>query len=184
MLAAALQSPRAVQVSIEVVRAFADCGQLPAGNVELARKLAGAREEVWVCSSREPLQPALVPDIRTSGWSRTARLPCVRAVQRFLHRGNRSRTDTCLPVFDTGGRRQPSRTRARRRSRRRSYNRRQCRRLHWRRTRRSCHCRNQRRCDTPSSISQNLSGRAARAPGVHRPCDCRRRRAAAIHTTN
>jgi phage regulator Rha-like protein len=40
MLAAVLQSPRAVQVSIEVVRAFVRLRAMLAGNVELARKLA------------------------------------------------------------------------------------------------------------------------------------------------
>ena len=40
MLAAVLQSPRAVQVSIEVVRAFVRLRAILAGNAELARKLA------------------------------------------------------------------------------------------------------------------------------------------------
>ena len=39
MLAAVLQSPRAVQVSIEVVRAFVRLRAMLAGNTELARKL-------------------------------------------------------------------------------------------------------------------------------------------------
>ena len=39
MLAAVLQSPRAVQVSIEVVRAFVRLRAMLAGNAELARKL-------------------------------------------------------------------------------------------------------------------------------------------------
>jgi hypothetical protein len=40
MLAAILQSPRAVQVSIEIVRAFVRLRALLAGNAELSRKLA------------------------------------------------------------------------------------------------------------------------------------------------
>lgn len=39
MLAAVLQSPRAVQVGIEVVRAFVRLRAMLAGNAELARKL-------------------------------------------------------------------------------------------------------------------------------------------------
>jgi hypothetical protein len=40
MLAAVLQSPRAVQVSVEVVRAFVRLRVMLAGNADLARKLA------------------------------------------------------------------------------------------------------------------------------------------------
>lgn len=45
MLAAVLQSPRAVQVSIEIVRAFVRLRAILAGNVELARKLAALEKK-------------------------------------------------------------------------------------------------------------------------------------------
>lgn len=51
MLAAVLQSPRAVQVSIEVVRAFVRLRAMLAGNTELARKLT-ALESGTTRSSR------------------------------------------------------------------------------------------------------------------------------------
>jgi ORF6N domain len=45
MLAAVLQSPRAVQVSIEIVRAFVRLRAMLAGNIELARKLAALEKK-------------------------------------------------------------------------------------------------------------------------------------------
>jgi ORF6N domain len=45
MLAAVLKSPRAVQVSIEIVRAFVRLRAILAGNVELARKLAALEKK-------------------------------------------------------------------------------------------------------------------------------------------
>jgi len=45
MLAAVLQSPRAVQVSIEIVRVFVRLRALLAGNAELARKLAALEKK-------------------------------------------------------------------------------------------------------------------------------------------
>jgi hypothetical protein len=64
MLAAVLQSPRAVQVSIEVVRAFVRLRAMLAGNVELARKLAtlerkyDAQFKVVFDAIRELMAPA------------------------------------------------------------------------------------------------------------------------------
>jgi len=45
MLAALLQSPRAIQVSIEIVRAFVRLRAIFAGNADLARKLAGLEKK-------------------------------------------------------------------------------------------------------------------------------------------
>ena len=58
MLAAVLQSPRAVQVSIEVVRAFVRLRAMLAGNTELARKLTALEKRCL--DRRQPVPP--VPD--------------------------------------------------------------------------------------------------------------------------
>ena len=75
MLAAVLQSPRAVQVSIEVVRAFVRLRAMLAGNVELARKLAtlekkyDAQFKVVFDAIRELMAPASKSRLRI-GFSR------------------------------------------------------------------------------------------------------------------
>ena len=46
MLSAVLRSPRAIQVSIEIVRAFMRLRAMLAGNADLARKLAGGAHPV------------------------------------------------------------------------------------------------------------------------------------------
>ena len=75
MLAAVLQSPRAVQVSIEVVRAFVRLRAILAGNVDLARKLAAlekkydAQFKVVFDAIRELMAPPSKPRQRI-GFSR------------------------------------------------------------------------------------------------------------------
>jgi hypothetical protein len=75
MLAAVLQSPRAVQVSIEVVRAFVRLRAILAGNVDLARKLAAlekkydAQFKVVFDAIRELMAPPSKPR-RRIGFSR------------------------------------------------------------------------------------------------------------------
>jgi hypothetical protein len=75
MLAAVLQSPRAVQVSIEIVRAFVRLRAMLAGNVELARKLAAlekkydAQFKVVFDAIRELMAPPSKPR-RRIGFSR------------------------------------------------------------------------------------------------------------------
>jgi hypothetical protein len=67
MLAAVLQSPRAVQVSIEVVRAFVRLRAMLAGNAELARKLTAlekrydAQFKVVFDAIRELMAPSPKP---------------------------------------------------------------------------------------------------------------------------
>lgn len=63
MLSAVLHSPRAVQVSIEIVRAFVRLRAMLAGNADLARKLAAlekrydAQFKVVFDAIRELMQP-------------------------------------------------------------------------------------------------------------------------------
>jgi hypothetical protein len=74
MLAAVLQSPRAVQVSIEVVRAFVRLRAMLAGNAELARKLS-ALEKRYDAQFRvvfDPIRELMTPSPKTrrrSGFS-------------------------------------------------------------------------------------------------------------------
>ena len=77
MLSSVLRSPRAVQVNIEIMRAFVQLRQMLSANTELARKLAGLEKKydtqfkVVFDALRELMAPPPAPKKRAIGFART-----------------------------------------------------------------------------------------------------------------